>query len=790
VSLFNPRGNVAFRVAFRVAIWLAVLGISLWVGLRSEFRADISAFLPRNPTPDQQLLVDQLKDGAVSRLILVAVDGNNPTTIAAISKQMLSKLRSDTQWTVISNGELVGADKDGKFLLENRYLLSTSLSSSSFTTEELKKALQKTKQMLSQETGFFAKALVPRDPTGEMIQQLEFLAARSQTPTEEGVWMVQPSPGQWRALIMGQTKAPGIDLDAQQAAVNAIKANFKEANDKHANGAAQLVLTGPGVFSALSRDRIRSEVTIMSTIATVMVVALIWWVYRSIPVMGLGLLPVATGIIVGMAAVAALFGHVHGLTLGFGATLIGEAIDYAIYLLTLIRNKPGQTAVPTMQRIWPTLRIGVLTSVFGFAAMVASDFPGLQQLGVFSVAGLIAAVLTARYLLPHLVPAGFEIRASGFGGWLANITRGLPRYRTFVNIALAITVIAAFTLPKKSTESGLGGVSPISVAEQKIDETLRGQLGAPDLRYLVIAQAANIENALILAERASTAMEKLQAEGNIASFDTPTRFLPSQALQKQRQAAIPATEVLSANLKAAAIDTGFNPESFQPFLDEIALAKTGNLISRKTLENSQLAAQVDALVVEKKNLTSVMLPLRDVKNETALRSAIAAINVPEIRVLDLTTETSSLYQTYRYQSMVYALAGMVAIFVLFLLYLRSIKRAIRLMWPLVAAVLWTASILTLSGITLSIFHIVALLLVVGVGSNYALFFDGQVNEVSLGPVMISLVVCNLSTLFGFGVLGFSNMPVLSAIGVTVGIGAALCLVLSALYLQAKPSNAK
>jgi predicted exporter len=784
VPLSKLRGSVTIRVA----VWLAVLSLSLWVGLRSEFRADISAFLPRNPTPDQQLLVDQLKDGAVSRLILVAVDGNNPTSVASISKDMLTKLRVDPQWTIVSNGELVGADKDGKFLLENRYLLSTTVSAASFTTEELKQALTKTKQMLSQETGFFAKALVPRDPTGEMMHQLEFLAGRTQTPTEEGVWMVQPAPGQWRALIMGQTKAPGIDLDAQQAAVSAVQATFKEANTKHANGAAQLVLTGPGVFSALSRDRIRSEVTIMSTIATVMVVALIWWVYRSIPVMGLGLLPVATGIIVGMATVAAIFGHVHGLTLGFGATLIGEAIDYAIYLLTLIRNKPGQTAIPTMQRIWPTLRIGVLTSVFGFAAMVVSDFPGLQQLGVFSVAGLITAVLTARYLLPHLVPHGFEIRASGLGGWLAMVTRGLPRYRTIVNIALIVTVAAAFLMPKKISESGLGGVSPISLAEQKIDETLRGQLGAPDLRYLVIAQAPALENALILAERAASAMQALQAQGKIASYDTPTRFLPSQFLQKQRQAAIPSTDTIRENLKIAAIDVGFNPESFQPFLDEINLAKTAALISRQTLQGTQLAAQVDALVVEKPNLSSVMLPLRDVKDEAALRAAIAAINVPEIRVLDLTTETSSLYQTYRQQSMIYALAGMAAIFVLFLLYLRSFRRAVRLMWPLVAAVLWTGSILTLSGTTLSIFHIVALLLVVGVGSNYALFFDGQVDEISLGPVMISLVVCNLSTIFGFGVLGFSNMPVLSAIGATVGIGAILCLVLSALYLQDKPAK--
>jgi predicted exporter len=591
-------------------------------------------------------------------------------------------------------------------------------------------------------------------------------------------------------LIMGQTKAPGIDLDAQQAAVAAVQKSFDEANSKSTANPAKLVLSGPGVFSALSRDRIRDEVTIMSTIATALVVALIWWVYRSVPVMGLGLLPVGTGIVVGMAAVAAIFGHVHGLTLGFGATLIGEAIDYAIYLLTLIRNKPGQTALPTMQRIWPTLRLGVLTSVFGFAAMVASDFPGLQQLGVFSVAGLIAAVLTARYLLPHLVPQGFEIRASSLGDWLAAATRVLPKYRNYVNIALVITVVAAVVLHKKPTESGLGGMSPISLAEQKVDETLRGQLGAPDLRYLVIAQSTTLENALIQAERAATAMQTLQIAGKIVSFDTPTRFLPSQSLQKQRQAAIPSQDVLAANLKVASTEVGFNPDSFKPFLDEIALTKNGELISRKTLKGTQLAAQVESLVVEKPNLASVMLPLRDVKDEGALRAAIAALNTPDLRVLDLTTETSTLYQTYRNQSIAYASAGMVAIFIIFTLYHWSLKRAVRLMWPLVAAVLWTGSILALAGTVLSIFHIVALLLVVGVGSNYALFFDNQVDDVSLGPVMISLVVCNLSTIFGFGVLGFSTMPVLSAIGATVGIGAVLCLVLSALYLQAKPANQK
>ena len=83
------------------------------------------------------------------------------------------------------------------------------------------------------------------------------------------------------------------------------------------------------------------------------------------------------------------------MTLGFGTTLIGEAVDYAIYYLIQARGSGG--GEPGWRRwlreSWPTVRLGLLTSVCGFLALVFSGFPGLAQLGVFSIAGLVAAAL-------------------------------------------------------------------------------------------------------------------------------------------------------------------------------------------------------------------------------------------------------------------------------------------------------------------------------------------------------------------------------------------------------------
>ena len=57
------------------------------------------------------------------------------------------------------------------------------------------------------------------------------------------------------------------------------------------------------------------------------------------------------------------FGAVHGVTLGFGVTLIGEGVDYAIFLFA--QTLPGLAPQRALDRIWPTLRLGVLTSICG-----------------------------------------------------------------------------------------------------------------------------------------------------------------------------------------------------------------------------------------------------------------------------------------------------------------------------------------------------------------------------------------------------------------------------------------
>src|SRR4029077_12697653 len=100
----------------------------------------------------------------------------------------------------------------------------------------------------------------------------------------------------------------------------------------------QLKVSGPGVFAVAARGKIERAAVRLSLASAILVVTLLFAVYRSVPALALGLMPVASGAVIGIAAVALGFGAVHGITLGFGTTLIGESVDYSIYFFVQSRR--------------------------------------------------------------------------------------------------------------------------------------------------------------------------------------------------------------------------------------------------------------------------------------------------------------------------------------------------------------------------------------------------------------------------------------------------------------------
>ena len=789
-----------------VAVWGLALALAAGLAVQAHYVADLSAFLPSAPTPEQAVLLDQLKSGSASRLVLVGIEGGDAATRNAASKRLGAALRATPHFASVDNGDSTPWQDAGRFVFAHRYALSPAVDAARFEVDGLRSAIDDTLSLLGTPAGSLIKPILLRDPTGETVRIVEAMTPAQAPKSEDGVWVSRSAP---RAVLVLTTRADGADLDGQQSALNAVRNAFVEQAqrpdaDFNAEATLRVEVSGAGSFAVAARERIKSEVERLATWGTLAMVGLLWLAFASLRALAVALLPVATGVLAGIAAVSLVFGQVHGMTLGFGTTLIGEAVDYAIYYLIQARvsglaaaaASDGSHAARWLRESWPTVRLGLFTSLIGFAALVFAGFPGLAQLGVFSIAGLAAAAATTRFVFPVIAPQGAPGAGlrDQLGRFMHQAAEALPRLRWAI-VALAVLAVIALVALPSPWRGELSDLSPIAAADLQRDAALRADVGAPDAGTLVAVSAADEAGALAAAEAVGVRLDALVKDGVLQGYASPARFLPSPATQRARLAALPDAATLASRLAQASEGSALPAARLGAFIDEVQSARKDTPFDRKALEGTPLATAVDALLLR----GDATRPWRALLNLQAaegkpldaarIRSAIAG--VPGAQLVAIKPELDALYARYLRQAEWQAALGAAAVIVLLALSLRSARRLVAVLLPIAAACAIVLASLAASGAALGILHLVGLLLTVAIGSNYALFFDHLRHAAAVDEdTLASLLLANLTTVISFGLLASSRIPVLQAVGAVVAPGALLCLVFSASLLGRAEAHGK
>ena len=748
------------RPRLAVALWLLFLVLSGWQLARTRVVADLGAFLPPSATPVQQLLLEQMRSGVASRILLVALGGADQERLAEASRSMAAKLRSNGLFASVQNGGEEGLRADREAFMNYRYLLSPAPGAERFSAPALRASLETALAELATQSAGPLRTVLPRDPTGELRRIFERLPAAAPAK-RAGVWFTGDGR---RALLVAETVAGGFDAVAQEAAIAAVQTS---ASDSH----VQLEVSGPGVFAAASRAAIERDAWLLSLASGTLVLLLLLRIYRRPGVVALCFVPVVSGLAVGTAAVSLAFGNVHAITLGFGATLIGEAVDYPSY--ACLNAGPGESLRRSLERIWPTLRLAVLTTVLGGLTMLLSSFTGLAQLGLLTMTGVLVAGLVTRYVVPALagerpvtdrpfaVPVALEratlqARRLGFLVWI--LAAG----------AAAVLVLNAGRL----WEDDLSAMSPVPDHLKAADRELRRELGAPDVRHLILVQAPSREAALESAEALEGKLDDLVRRGVIRGYDLATRYVPSLAEQKRRLAALPEPSTLRTNLEQALDGLPFQRGVFEPFLRDVEQSRSRGPLAEDDLRGTVLGIKLQTLVVPAGTGWAVLVPLYGVSDARLLGA--------EVPLLDLKAESERLLAGYRFETLRLTALGMGAIVLVLAFGLRNARAVLQVVLPVALGLLITAAVLQLAGQRLTVFHLIAMLLVMGIGLNYSLFFDRpEENPLLRRRMLFALFVTCATTLLAFVTLAFSSNPVLHAIGLTVSVGAAAAFLASA-----------
>jgi predicted exporter len=533
------------------------------------------------------------------------------------------------------------------------------------------------------------------------------------------------------------------------------------------------------------QERTQGEAQWIGSIDVIGIVILLLVAYRSVPVLVLGLLPLVSAGVAGLAAVGTIFGTVHGITLAFGFTLIGVAQDYPIHLFS--HQHRGLDARSSVRALWPTLATGVASTCVAYLAFLFSGVRGLAQLSVFTVTGLAVAGLTTRFLLPPLVPdSNRDAADSAMLGRLWHAIADLPR-PLWLGIATATACAAYLALsPRPLWENDLGALTPIPPALLARDSMLRKEIGAPDARHLLIIEDTDAESVLQKATDLEPKLEALVARGLLDGYDQPARYLPTKAVQEQRRAALPDPATLRAALNEALATTPFKPGTFEPFLADVALARQLPALGPSDLAGSPFETRVGSLLLERGDHWTGLVTLAGV-NDAAALAQFAALE-PGTTLLDLKQASEDLVARQRERILWCLAVSAVLLTIVVFVALRDASRVRRVLAPMALTTLVIVALLHAAGVSLSLFHLIALVLAAGLGLDYALFFEHAAEDpAEQRRTLHAVIVCSMSTFLVFALLALSTLPVLRAIGITVAAGVVSNFVL-ALLLTRPPSR--
>lgn len=745
-----------------IALLLAIVLLALLRDI--EVTTDMSAFLPQQGPAEEQLLLDQLRRGSSSRVILLAIGGGSEEReLARLSSELAASLRRQERFVQVLNGELSLATVTKGVWFDYRYLLQPV----DFSEEGLQRSLQQRLEELRGPLGFYTRHTLTADPTAANLSMLRRWQGENQPQRRHGVWFADDG----RALLFAVTTAGGFDLDAQQENIAAIRDAFSALEGV---GEASLLITGAPAIAVASRETIRSEAQLASIAATLAVALILLIAYRSLRLWLLSALPLAGGVLVALVSTSLLFGAIHGITIAFGVTLLGVAIDYPVHLFSHLRR--GEPPQHSLSRIWPTLRLGVASTLIGFAALLFTRFEGLMQLGIFAISGLLAAALITRFILPGLLPHTWQGREAGHP---AEVSKVFVVWRLpLVALLLLLAVVYLALSERPLWERDLAAMSPVPQAQLQQERALREALPVADLNRLLLMQAKSAESLLQAQERLVPTLQQWVDEGLVEDFALAAQRLPSRARQLQRQQALPGAKELERRLVDATEGLPFSQGAFTPFVEAVVQSRSLEPLTLQRVSETPQGLALEGMLFERDGSWWGVVQLAGLRDETALQQRIAD-EAPSLRYLDLKQETGVLLDGFRDAALAKLAWGALLILLLIAVATRSLRRLLQVSLPLSAAIAVTVALQHALGERLSLFHLTSLLLVAGIGIDYGLFFSRGDSGGERGRTLHALGVCAISTVTVFAILALSQLPVLHAIGSTVFIG------VSAAYLLAR-----
>lgn len=745
------------RTLFGIIVWSIIIFtlLSLIFIFRSGINIDTNL---KSLTPvliENNIIaggVDKLTSSAESRFIMVLLaESKSDIEISLNRLQALEPNYSDVFYTEDSTAAL---EKFGAFIKNNQFHLLSPSQVQQLSSESNEKIISSAQSRLYHFDTALSILPFTDDPMGYANTfALHFLHELSGNFNGEIQETIIEGRKTFLLPLAFNVRGNALDINQQKKIVH--KKNNLVMQLTSAAPNIQILNSGIVFFAHDAAKNAQADISLISTGSMLGVLILMITVFRSVKPMILTTVSIITGVCFAFVLSHLLFKSVHILTIVFGASLIGVVVDYSLHYYYITGKAGAEKSLPALFR---ALSFSLITSIVGYSALSFSGLKMLQQVAFFSVIGLIGAWFIVVSLGPLFNNKKRDINAERLERLISKILFALRKiqYKKLFIANIALLAMAGFLAATKLT------TQDNSVAFFTISDELLAQEKKVD-RLLSTYEPASFIVVKANSEQEIYTKARILSEYFDESFFGAHQFIPSPSSQEKNYKeyerlygdnGLALTFLKSLDVKQETIDS----------LENRYLSAATKKTPVATLTEA-LDGLLPPLWLEQEGVIYSFLmlpksvPLKRLQNYVDTTDDISLIRITDASVHAVIALRESASRLL-----------LIAIFfvgALLLFRFRRIQALVLLSVPL-SSIALCIILFSVFGIAVSLFHIMAMFLILGLGMDYVIFATELSSDKI--PTSLAITLSALTSLLSFGLLSLSSLPLVHAFGLTVLIG--------------------
>jgi predicted exporter len=763
------------------AAMLAYCALHLRVG------TDLTRFLPLGAGSELAALSGRLADSPLTRTVVLSLGADDRSVAIAAARELAEALRRhpEVAW-IRSDVDEAAAESAYELYFPRRLGFLSDHPERDLpgrlTDAALRERARDVRAALASPASAFFEPLVAGDPLGAFEGLLRRL--RSGQPALRVVdGHFVSLDGRYAIVLLG-TRGSAFDSGTQARLLADLRAAFSSIAEQRGHG-LHLELSAVGAFAVEAERSIKADVVVIGICSLLGVVLLFVAFVASWRGLLIVLVPPLAGILVATTLSLLVFGDLDGLTMAFGTSLMGIAIDYSNHvLLHHGLAQPPEPPARIAARLRPSLLLAALTTMASFVGLGLTPFPAFRQMAFFAIVGVLAGLMASLWILPALLERAPPLpqRAARTAARLDRLFRRLVALPRCVLLSpLALGALAALALPAVKWSDDLSRLTRFDPELVQEDLRVRERVAQLDGSRFAVALAADAEGALQKNDAVHARLEEAVASGALEGARSLHAFLWSADLQRRNLEALAGAPDLPSRLDAAFAAEGFRPGSFRSFGE--ALAAPPAPLRLEDLRASPLADLLAPFVFELEGRVAVVTYLRGLRDPEAVGAALAELD--DVHLFDQRSFVHDIYRKFRETSLRQILSGTVLVLLLLAWYYRSWRPCVAAFLPPILVALIVLAVLAWLREPANLLHVMSLAMVTGMGDDYGIFcVDSLDRREDFGATLLSMLMSCLTTAFVFGSLALSSQPSLRAIGLTTGLGIVLCFLLAPVAMAA------